>query len=235
MKVRVIGRGNVGTQFARIFGVEPIPPRTLEGLRDDADLYIIAVSDSAVEEVAKKLPKVAGIVVHTAGSVPMNVLKQIECGGAGVIYPFQTISKQRPLDAKDIPLLIEASDTETAEYIIDIVKKYGFEKIQLADSKRRGIVHLTGTFACNFTNAMISIGQKILEQAGIDKEILEPLIAETFEKAKGRPAKEVQTGPAIRKDYPTMLKHTGLLEAMGLKSEKDIYKVVSDYIMTEKA
>ena len=65
LKVAVIGTGNVGTQFARIFGTEPVSPRTLEGLPDDADIYVISVSDSAVKEVADRLPELSGIVVHT--------------------------------------------------------------------------------------------------------------------------------------------------------------------------
>ena len=52
MKVAVIGTGNVGTQFARIFKTEPISPRTLENMPSDADLYIISVSDSVVREIA---------------------------------------------------------------------------------------------------------------------------------------------------------------------------------------
>lgn len=234
MKVQVIGTGNVGTQFARIFRTDPISPRTLAGLTDDADLNIIAVSDSAVEELAKKLPRVDGVVVHTTGSVLMDVLKSIDCKGYGVLYPFQTISKQRPLEAKDIPLLIEACNPETERFLTNTAARFGFQQIQSADSKKRGIVHLTGTFACNFTNAMIAISQKILKETGIDEEIVNPLIAETFRKIKTIPAKEAQTGPAIRNDYPTMKKHEDLLEAMGLISEKDIYNVVSDYIMTEK-
>lgn len=234
MKAQVIGKGNVGTQFARIFSVKPIPPRTLEGLDDEADLYIIAVSDSAVEEVAKKMPKVNGVVVHTTGSVPMDVLKSIDCKGYGVMYPFQTISKMRPLEAKDIPLLLEANNKETLDFLEKAVKEYGFENVEIADSKKRGIVHLTGAFACNFTNAMIAISQKILKEANINPEIAMPLIAETFEKVKSIPAREAQTGPAARKDYPTLQKHEALLEAMDMGPEKEIYKVVSDYIMTQK-
>lgn len=233
MKVQVIGKGNAGTQFARIFGAETIPPRTLEGLNDDADLYIIAVSDSAVEEVAKKLPKVKGTVVHTTGSVPMDALRHVDCKGYGVLYPFQTISKQRPLEAKDIPLLLEANNEETADFLKKTATECGFENVEMADSKKRGIVHLTGAFACNFTNAMIAISQKILNKADINREIVMPLIAETFEKIQTIPAKDAQTGPAIRKDYPTMRKHEALLEAMDMNLEKDIYKVISNYIMTE--
>ena len=231
MKIEVIGRGNVGTQLANIFGIKTTPPRSLEGLADNADLYVIAVSDSAVEEVAKNMPKVSGIVVHTTGSVPMDILKDVECKGYGVLYPFQTISKQRQLESKDIPLLVEACDSATADFIIKVAQDYGFKKIQMADSKKRGIVHLTGTFACNFTNAMIAISQKILKENGIDGSIINPLVAETFEKIKDIPAKDAQTGPAVRKDLPTMQKHLSLLESMEMQKESELYTLISDYIV----
>lgn len=231
MKIEVIGRGNVGSQFARIFGASPVPPRSLEGMSRDADLYIIAVSDSGVEEVVDKFPEVEGIVVHTTGSVPMEVLSRIKCSGYGVLYPFQTISKTRPLPPENIPLLIEADNSNTEKFLFDAAWSFGFMNIGSADSDKRRKVHLTGTFACNFTNAMIAASQKILSKCGINPDIVNPLIAETFEKIKVIPAKEAQTGPAVRKDFPTMEKHLKLLKEMGMDREIDIYKSVSDYII----
>lgn len=231
MKVEVIGTGNVGTQFSRIFGVSPVSPRSLEGLQNDADLYIIAVSDAAVKEVADKLPATNGIVVHTTGSVPMEVLSDLTCKGYGVIYPFQTISRTRPITAEKIPLLLEASDNETLDIIKKIVDEAGFTNTDIADSQKRRQVHLTGTFACNFTNAMIAISQKILDDCGIDRSIINPLVEETVEKLKSVPAKEAQTGPAARKDLPTLQKHINLLSHLKMNKEADIYRIISDYIM----
>lgn len=231
MKVAVIGRGNVGSQFARIFNVEPIPPRTLEGLPLDADLYIIAVSDSAVADVANKLPKVDGIVVHTTGSVTIEALNAVDCKGYGVFYPFQTISRQRPLPPSSIPLLIEASDDNTKDFIVNVAKEFGFQKIQIADSDKRRKVHLAGTFACNFANAMIAISQKILTECDIEPGIVSPLIGETFEKLKTNRAKDVQTGPAIRKDIPTLKKHIDLLKDLDMAEECAIYSNISSYII----
>lgn len=234
MKIEVIGRGNVGSRFADIFGVTPVAPRTLEGLSDDADLYIIAVSDAAVEEVARCLPKVKGIVVHTTGSVPMDVLRNVDCAGYGVLYPFQTISKARRIDAADIPLMIEADKEATASFLYDIAGRYGFDRIAYADSGKRRRVHLAAAFACNFPNAMIAISQKILETNGIDKDIINPLVEETFEKIKSIPAKEAQTGPAARKDYPTMEKHRALLMDAGMEEEEKLYTLISEYIMASR-
>lgn len=234
MKIEVIGRGNVGSRFAEIFGVIPVAPRTLEGLSEDADLYIISVSDSAVEEVAKRLPKVKGVVVHTTGSVPMDVLRDVDCAGYGVLYPLQTISKKRRLDAAAIPLMIEGDQETTASFLNETAQAYGFEKIAYADSEKRSRVHLAAAFACNFPNAMIAISQKILEESGIGKDIIYPLVSETFEKIRNLPAKDAQTGPAARKDYPTMEKHRSLLREAGMEEEERIYELISQYIMASK-
>lgn len=233
MKIAVIGTGNVGTQFSRIFGVEPISPRTLNALPDDADLYIIAVSDAAVKEVAEKLPETKGIVVHTTGSVPIDALYSVKCQGVGVMYPFQTISKMRPLPPEKIPLLLEASDAKTLEKIRLAATEAGFSNIEFADSEKRRCVHLTGTFACNFTNAMIAVSQKILSVSGLPQSIIQPLVEETVEKLKNLPAKDAQTGPASRKDIPTLNSHLDLLDELNMTEEAEIYKVISDYIMNK--
>ena len=234
MKVAVIGTGNVGSQFARIFGTDAISSRTLEGLPMDADLYVISVSDSAVKQVADRLPSLDGIVVHTTGSVPMEILTGVRCGGYGVIYPFQTISKSRPLPPSSIPLLIEASNQDILGKIEHCVREHGFTAIEYADSDRRRRVHLCGTFACNFTNAMIGISQKILSDCSISPDIINPLVGETIEKLKSLPAKEAQTGPAARKDKPPLYSHMALLEELGMKEEADIYHLVSNYIMSTR-
>ncbi len=232
MKTAIIGCGNVGTQFARIFGSDPISSRTLEGLPSDAYLYIIAVSDSAVKEVAEKLPSLNGILVHTTGSVPMEALSNVKCKGYGVIYPFQTISKKRNLSPEQIPLLLEASDDDTLRAIKTAATQAGFSNIAMADSEKRRRVHLTGTFACNFTNAMIAISQQILSDCSIDKDIIRPLVEETIEKLQTLPANDAQTGPAVRKDQPTMAAHLDLLKTLNMDKEAEIYKTVSDYIIS---
>lgn len=232
IKVSVIGTGNVGTQFARIFETIPISSRTLEGLPLDADLYVISVSDSAVKEVAEKLPDVRGIVVHTTGSVSMDVLSDMKkYGGYGVLYPFQTLSKARPLPPSSIPLLIEGDTYQTATEIEHFAREFGFTDIVMADSEKRRRVHLCGTFACNFTNALIGISQKILSQSRIDPSVITPLVEETVEKLKTMPAIEAQTGPAIRKDHTTLYSHKALLNELGMEEESDIYNIISDYIM----
>ena len=139
-RIVVVGSGNVAEAFALAvadcWGVElcQIVARnkeraaeiaTMAGCKwsddfdevEDADLYIIAVSDRAVEDVAEKLHRPEGsIVVHTAGSVTVEALGKENCG---VLYPFQTFTKGRRVDFSEVPLFIEGSDEATARLIED--------------------------------------------------------------------------------------------------------------------
>ena len=94
----LIGAGNVATRLAcalRQAGHEVIAVggRTrVQPIPADADIYIIAVSDRSIAQVAGELARVGGLVVHTAGSVGMDVLPQQR---RGVLYPLQTLSRAR--------------------------------------------------------------------------------------------------------------------------------------------
>lgn len=60
---------------------------------EKADLYIIAASDVAVEELSHYIPYQDTLVVHTSGSLDTKVLK----GNyrKGVFYPLQTFTQKK--------------------------------------------------------------------------------------------------------------------------------------------
>ncbi len=84
---------------------------SLEDIVPDADLYVVSVKDGAVGEVVRKVTERAGkgIVVHTAGSIPMSVFGETQTRH-GVFYPMQTFSKQKMVDFNELTIFVEASD-----------------------------------------------------------------------------------------------------------------------------
>ena len=78
----LIGAGNVATRLRQALAdaghqVISVGGRTrIQPVPRDADVYIIAVSDRSIASVARELIGVSGLVVHTAGSVPMDILPQ---------------------------------------------------------------------------------------------------------------------------------------------------------------
>src|SRR5688572_8693544 len=73
--------------------------RSLDFSNSASRIFIIAVSDDAIEEVAQEvvLPENA-ILVHTSGSQPLSILGYAATSNIGVLYPLQTFSKNQKID-----------------------------------------------------------------------------------------------------------------------------------------
>lgn len=230
-KVDIIGSGNVATHLLKAFSsktdVNAVNPRTLEGLRPDADFTIISVSDNAIREVAAVLPPIQGILAHTSGSTPIDAVKR-ENGRYGVFYPLQTFTKGVELNYSEIPFFIEGSDKKTADslrHLAGIVS----ERVDTADSAKRKAMHIASVFACNFTNHLWAIAEKILKENGMDFETVRPLLEETLKKTGRLSPFDAQTGPAVRKDSNIIDSH---LEALKSNSRlAEIYRLLSDSII----
>ena len=81
----------------------------IEDINENADLYILTVKDSVIEEVSELIKIENKLIVHTSGAVEKDVIKHKR---RGVFYPLQTFSKEKKLNFKHIPFCIEASTSE---------------------------------------------------------------------------------------------------------------------------
>ncbi|MDE6498389.1 MAG: DUF2520 domain-containing protein [Muribaculaceae bacterium] len=190
-----------------------------------ADFCIVCVTDSAVAQVAQALPHMRGVVVHTSGTVPMDVLK-ICAERVGVLYPLQTFSRDRALNIKEVPFFTEASDASTLVKIDGMAASIGAQALH-ADSDARSLLHVAGVLACNFPNYLIGCAQKILSRGGYGLDVLRPLVAETIAKSFQMGPEAAQTGPARRGNTETIKKHIALLP----DDQAEIYSLISDAIL----
>ena len=113
-RIVLIGAGRVASHLSKALrdcGMSPLEVggrKRVAPIPDDADIYLIAVTDTAIAQVAEEIGDVNGLVVHTAGSVALDVLPQRR---RGVMYPMQTFSKERDVDMSRVPFFVE-SDTD---------------------------------------------------------------------------------------------------------------------------
>lgn len=89
-------------------------------------------------------------------------------------------------------------------------------------------LHLAAVFACNFSNAMFDIGNKILEKNNIDWDFIIPLLEETVNKVKSISPEKAQTGPAKRGDVDLIQTHLESLKGSGFEK---IYQEITAYIL----
>jgi len=198
----------------------------IEDITADADLYIIAVKDSAIGEVANSLRLKGKLVVHTSGAIEQDV---ISTKRRGVFYPLQTISKEKKLNFKTIPFCIEASKSEDFNLLMRLATLLS-PMVYSINSHQRKVLHVAAVFACNFSNFMYMMADDILHKEDIPLDILQPLIKETAAKIKKHKPKTVQTGPAVRKDSETIEKH---IEYLKEGNYYDIYKLLTESIISK--
>ena len=202
----------------------------LKKLSTDSTIYIIAIKDDAIESVAKQLKLKDKIVVHTSGSLSIEVLKK-SSKNYGVFYPLQTFSKEKQSNFKTIPICIEANNSNTSTTLEYFAKSIS-GNVKKVNSEQRKKIHLAAVFACNFSNHMYAIAERLLAKDKLSLDLLKPLIEETANKIKENKPSKVQTGPAARNDKKTMAAHLKLLS-----KEKDlqkIYELISKSIVKTK-
>lgn len=255
MKIVLIGAGNLATHLGKalhaaghdmvqVFSRTMQSAETLASLldaepltdiaqvRDDADVYIFSVKDSALVQLVAQLCRHEAdglgedgavnalrkakkgeherVFLHTAGSMPMSVFKGM-AQHYGVLYPMQTFSKQREVDFSIIPCFVEANDEFAQKQIEGLAREISGRVYHLSSEDRK-YLHLSAVFACNFANHCYAISQELLEEHGIPFDVMLPLINETAAKVLEMKPKDAQTGPAVRYDENVIGKQSKLLE-----------------------
>lgn len=208
------------------------PVNKITEIHKNADLYLFAISDGAIEMVGKALSAHLNgekkyIVAHTSGATPSTVFKG-HFKQYGIFYPLQTFSKNRPADFQSIPFCIDGNRKLVRTALFKLAEKLSSKVYEISDQER-SVLHVAAVFANNFTNHLFTISKSILDQKNIPFDLLLPLILETAQKVQDHPPETMQTGPAIRNDRETMERHLRLLE--GVPEVAEVYRRMSEGIM----
>ena len=244
MKINIIGRGNVASQFVKKFNTIPKLKilhwysRSFEktvdnngikrtnNLKDlkNADINFLMVSDDVVKKISKKITNKT-FTVHSSGIHNLEELNNK--GGKGVFYPIQTFSKKKDVEFKNLPICIE-SDTKSNFLKLKNLIKLLEAKPVLMNSNNRKYLHLSATIVNNFTNHLYTNAKDICIENNIPFVLFKNLINETTSNALSLSPRKSQTGPAKRNDRQTINKHLELLEN---NSFKKVYKTLTESII----
>ena len=215
----------------------------------DANLIIVSVNDDAISDVLSQLKNTGKFnikrstwgttitdqvaIAHTSGSVGLDVFNKgdFQLGNNfadfGVLYPIQTFNKEVDINMSEVPFCIEGNSLKFENQLTQIAKRIS-NTVVVMDSEQRKQLHIAAVFASNFSNQMFTIADDLLAERNIDFKILLPLIKQTIAKLNTNKPKEVQTGPAKRKDKKIIQEHIDLIQE---KKIKELYKKISTNII----
>ena len=242
----IIGTGNVAFHLAQAFSLAQdvnlqfVVGRSEESLIDFipfattttslsntylSDVIIIAVSDSAISEIANTLEGVKSLVVHTSGSTSLEVLGTLK--HCGVFYPLQTFTKSKILNYSKIPFCIEVKLEDDFSILKNLSACLSAESY-IINSTQRAALHLAAVFSNNFSNHILTEAKQLCKDSEVSFNLLKPLMEETIAKAFELGPENSQTGPAKRGDTITINKQS---EALTNEAQKAIYKTLTQSIL----
>ena len=192
-----------------------------------ADLYIVAISDSGLSALHEQVRLPGRLVVHTAGSVKAEVLREVS-PEYGVLYPLQTLRSGLTGDDVVIPFLVDGAG-ETAVGKIESFARDLSGLVRRTNDEERLRLHLAAVVVNNFTNYLYAEAARFCTESGADFALLQPLIEQTALQLRNFAPHALQTGPARRGDTGTMHKHLDLLQ--NNPSLQELYAFMSKAIL----
>jgi predicted short-subunit dehydrogenase-like oxidoreductase (DUF2520 family) len=184
----------------------------------ETDIVILAVRDDAITPLATSLAKARVIterhvVLHLSGAQGQEALGPLVStrAGLGSLHPLQTIVE--PELAPDrlkgawaavegMPRAVEAGE--------QVARDLGMRPFRIA-TKAKAIYHAGAVFASNYLVVVEAVAQRLLRHAGLSDAdawaALRPLVEGTFENLSRLEPREALTGPVVRGDTATIVRH----------------------------
>ena len=191
-----------------------------------ADIYLLSISDDAAAAVAAQIHLTQGVIAHTSGISPVEILSS--CGVPyGVFYPFVSMSREVQPDFTQVTVLVESPDPDCLDILTTLAQSLS-DHVRPVEATQRMHLHLAAVFAHNFTNHLIHIAEILLQQHGMRLDDIRPLLHQHAKALETHSPEVLQTGVAIRGDTRAMERHLSLLESH--PDFKAIYALLSSSI-----
>src|SRR5947207_13132996 len=192
--VNVIGRGRVGSAVAA--RLEEVGA----ALRQDAELALLCVPDTAIRNVAQGLsPGHGRWVAHVSGATPLAALDPHERRFS--VHPLQTFTRSRGPEQLDGAWAAVTAETDEARELgFELARLLGLGPFELADAARP-LYHAGAAIASNYLVTLHRVAADLFRAAGAPPEALVPLMQRTIENDFEL------TGPIERGDWETVEAH----------------------------
>src|SRR3989441_12034598 len=214
--VRLHGRHkkSVPAPLTLTVGPEDRPPAWI----GEAGVLLLAVRDDALRGLALMLHhsqavRAEHVVLHLSGVQGQEAPGPLVTARAalGSLHPLQTISEPELTPGRlkgawaaveGMPRAVEAGER--------IAQDLGMRPFRIA-TKSKAIYHAGAVFASNYLVVVEAIAQRLLRHAGLSDAdawaALRPLVEGTFENLTRHEPREALTGPVVRGDTATIVRH----------------------------
>lgn len=197
---RLVGVLSRRSEPATLSWDEPLPA---------CDLVLVAVSDSAIREVAERLAprwNPSHPAVHVSGFMSVEALRPLAETGAAVgsFHPLQTLpDPERGAKALAGAWAGVTAGEELRRLLWDYAASLEMRAFDLGDDAKP-LYHAAAAAAANYVVESLGVASDLLEGAGVPIESMEPLTRRVVENVFAVGADAALTGPIARGDVATV-------------------------------
>ncbi len=262
MNIGIVGAGNVGVALAmalkekgfKLNGIccrtEDSARRASEKLGVDhsmdpeevsrrADIVFITTPDRVIGEICREIARNGGfrdgqVVLHTSGAHDSTLLEPAKKAGADILsmHPLQTFPSSETgfqnLPGSYFTLEGDERALEVGEELVA-----AFEGVALTiPTEMKPLYHASACVVCNYFVALIDLGLKMMEIAGVDRRkalpAMMPLIEGTLANMKKVGVPRALTGPIDRGDASTIGRHIEKMKEV-MPQVMEIYRLLGRF------
>jgi predicted short-subunit dehydrogenase-like oxidoreductase (DUF2520 family) len=221
----VVGRQPEHARAAAAFIAHGAKPVAFGVIPKRVSRVLIAVSDSAITEVAQRLADNGfgrGVALHTCGALGADALAPLAAAGVacGALHPLQTFaSPEQGLSALPGCLFAIDGEAEAMGWAERIAHLLGGETLRIRPESRP-LYHAAAVMASNYVVVLLDAAAMLMDAAGVSQEkalrALAPLVEASARNVLGFGPVAALTGPVQRGDLLTL---TGHLRALARAPE----------------
>jgi len=222
---RIVGAGRAGRSFKsalRHRGAKVEGPLRrndpLDGVAKNADVVLLAVPDSAIDEVARQIDPGDAVVVHLSGATSLAALSPHQKRGS--LHPLASLPNP-VLGAER--LLDQATFAVAGDSVVhDIVELLGGSAIEISEDQR-ALYHAAAAVASNHVVALCGQVHRLARLLNVDPTPFTTLMSTSLDNAIATEPRSALTGPASRGDHTTIDSHLAALP----ESEHELYTALA--------
>jgi predicted short-subunit dehydrogenase-like oxidoreductase (DUF2520 family) len=190
--VQIIGSGRVGSAVGARLRERGVT------VREDAELVLLCVPDTAIPEVAAAIEP-GPWIAHVSGATPLSALDPHARRFS--VHPLQTFTRARGPEQLDGAFAaVTAEDDEARELGFWLARTLGLRPFEIAD-RARPLYHAGAAIASNYLVTLNRVASELFRAAGAPPEALVPLMRRTIDNGFEL------TGPIERGDWETVEAH----------------------------
>jgi predicted short-subunit dehydrogenase-like oxidoreductase (DUF2520 family) len=217
-KIAIVGNGRLGRALASALRTADPYGRGYAGA--GADVILLCVPDAEIAGAAAAIAT-GPIVGHCSGATGLDVLVPHE---AFALHPLMTVTRAGA-DLAGAGCAIGGSTPRALGFARRLAATLGMRPFEIADADRTAY-HAAASMAANFLVTLESAAARVAASAGVQRELLVPLVRAAVERWAVEGDASL-TGPIARGDEATVARHR---EAIGERAPEllGLYDALAD-------